>query len=381
VSGRWTVPLFDLQIGTEEIEAVTEVLRSGWLSLGPETEAFEGEFDGFLGRGRSLMVNNATNALHLAYVLSGLRSGDEIVVPSLTFVSSLTPALWLGASPRFADVESETCLNVSRRTVEAVLTDRTRVVTFVHYAGFTEGIEEIRSLCEERGLVLVEDASHAHGSTISGQKAGTIAPFGVFSFFANKNLSTGEGGALVLGSDRDFDRARLLRSHGLTSLAWQKYQGESALYDVVDLGYNYKPTELQAALARVALRKLPAMNQRRRELVALYRSRLSGAVAFPFEDYESSANYILPVVLPPEVSRENVMKFMADRGIQTSVHYTPIHLFSYFRKRFGFEEGLLPVTEEVGRRELTLPLYPHMKEEQVAFVCEEFKEALGEADK
>jgi dTDP-4-amino-4,6-dideoxygalactose transaminase len=377
VSGRWTIPLFDLDTGPEEIKAVEHVLSSGWLSLGPETESFERDFEAFLGEGNVLMLNNATGALHIAYILAGLTPGDEIVCPALTFVSTLTPALWMGAVPRFADIASETCLNISADTVRAALSERTRVVTFVHFAGFTRGIEDVRSLCEERGIVLVEDASHAHGATSGNRKAGTFGTSSVFSFFANKNLATGEGGALVLKSDTDLERARLLRSHGLTSLSWQKYGGATSLYDVVDLGYNYKPTELQAALARVQLAKLEGKNAQRRDLVRLYRFELKDIVTIPFDDVESSSHYIFPVLLPSGVDRGKVMVHLADRGIQTSVHYTPIHQFTYFRESYGFEDGLLPVTEDVGRRELTLPLYPQMTEEQVGTVCEAVKEVVS----
>ena len=377
MAGAFRIPLFDLNYGKEEEEALLRVLRSRWISQGPETEAFERDFAQFTDSKYAVAVSNGTAALHLSYLLAGIKPGDEVIVPSFTFIATVTPLLWIGAKPVFADIDSLKNLNISRRTVEPLVTERTRAVVFVHFAGFTDGIEELKEFCSGVGCVLIEDASHAHGSRAKGKHAGTFGLLGAFSFFSNKNLAVGEGGMIITGSDEIYRKAKLLRSHGMTRLAWDKIRGGVSDYDVVELGFNYRMNELQAALGRVQLRKLETANGKRRKLVKIYRETLKDVVLVPFEDYENSANYIFPIILPRGIEREEAALFLHDRGIQTSHHYRPVHLMSFFRKTMGTGEGLLPVTEEAGRRELTLPLYPGMREEDVHFVAESLREFIG----
>jgi len=377
VTGAFRIPLFDLNYDKEEEDALLRVLRSRWISQGPETEAFERDFARFTGSKYAVAVANGTAALHLSYLLAGIGPGDEVIVPSFTFIATVTPLLWIGAKPVFADIDSLKNLNISRRTVEPLVTERTKAVVFVHFAGFTDGIEEIKDFCSGVGCVLIEDASHAHGSRVKGKHAGTFGLLGAFSLFSNKNLAVGEGGIIITGNEEIHRKAKLLRSHGMTRLAWDKIKGGVSDYDVVELGFNYRMNELQAALGRVQLLKLEAANRRRRKLVKIYREALKDVVLIPFEDYENSANYIFPIILPEGVEREKAALFLHDRGIQTSHHYRPVHLMSLFRKTMGTGEGLLPVTEEAGRRELTLPLYPGMREEDVHFVAESIREFIG----
>ncbi len=374
----WRVPLFELELGPEELEAVERVIKSRWLSAGPETEAFEEEFSKFLGGPKVLMVSSGTAAIHMALRALGVEPGDEVIVPAMTFVSTATPVLWLGAKPVFADSESLRNPNISARTVEPLITPKTKVIIFVHYAGFSDGVLELAELARERGIALVEDAAHTHGSLVGERKPGTIGDIGCFSFYSNKNMTTGgEGGAVVTWREGLYRRLKLLRSHGMTRSSRDAYSGRALGYDVVELGYNYRPTELQAAFGRAQLRKLAQMNTRRLERVKLYRRLLSEieGLILPFEDPERSANYIFPTVLPEGVDRASVMERMAQKGVQTSVHYPPIHKFSYFRELFP--DLVLPVAEEFGRRELTLPLWPSISEEQVRFVVQCLAEVLS----
>jgi len=371
LSQAWKIPLFDLDYGEEEKRAVIRVIESKWISMGPQTEAFEEEFARFLGIRYTLAVSSGTSALHLAYLSLGVSRGDEVIVPSFTFISTVTPLLWIGAIPIFADIQSLKVPNISVDTVAPLLTRKTKGVVFVHYAGFMDNIEELREFCSKKGIFLLEDASHAHGSFDKNQrKAGTLGDVGVFSLFANKNIAVGEGGILVTEKREIYEKAKLMRSHGMTKLAWQKYRGESSAYDVVELGYNYRMTEIQAALGRVQLRKLSSSNKKRIDLVRKYRELLKGneKVIVPFESFENSANYIFPIFVKED--REKVERKMGESGIQTSIHYHPVHLMTMIKMRLGTKEGMLPVTEEAGKREITLPLFPSLEKRDVEYIVE-----------
>ena len=373
----WKIPLFDTDFGAEEEEALIAVIRRGWVSAGPETQEFEREFSEFLGGPEVVFLSSGTASIHLALASVGIGPGDEVIAPTFTYIATCSPVLWLGARLRLADSASLKNPNISPETVEGLVNERTKAIIFLHYAGFSEGIAEMARFCEERGIALIEDAAHTHGSVSGGRKPGTFGKVGCFSFFANKNMTSGEGGALVTFDKQLAERARRMASHGRTAAAWDRFR-DSALktYDITEMGYNYKATDMQAALARVQLRKLPEANRKRVELVRLYRELLSDipGLVIPFDDYESSANYIFPIVLPEEADRLSVMESLADAGIQTSVHYPAVHTFTYYRKLFP--ELRLPVAEELASRELSLPLYPHMGEDKVRFVAEKLSEIL-----
>ncbi len=370
----WAVPLFDLDYGPEEEAAVRRVIQSRWLTQGPETLAFEEEFGRYLGGQEVVMTSSGTTALHLAYLAAGLQPGDEVIVPSMTFIATVSPLLWMGVRVVFADLRSPEQPVIGPETVEPLITPRTRAVVFVSYNGLQQGLEDLYRLCEDRGLLLIEDAAHATGGLRpDGRPAGSTAHLTAFSFFANKTLPVGEGGALATPNP-DFARtARLLRSHGMTSLTWDRYRQQALTYDVVALGFNYRATELAAALARVRLQKLPREVARRRERVALYRSLLREH-PLPLKPVdaplETGSHYIFPVLLDRPEDRAPLMHFLKDRGIQTSIHYPPVHRFRLLRERYGTETLRLPHTEDFGRRELTLPLYSHMTPEQVRTVVE-----------
>ena len=362
----WRYPLFDLDYGEEEKRAVIEVINSGWVTQGPKTEEYEEKLAQYFGVDYALATSSGTTALHLAYLSAGIKPGDRVLVPSLTFIATVTPLIWIGAEPVFVDIHSLKHPNISPDEVEKKARDA-KAVVFVHYAGFYRFIDEVKDIADRYGLILIEDASHAIGTKLGDKFAGTFGMVGAFSTFTNKNLSTGEGGFLLTNDEKVYERAKLLRSHGLTTSSYSKFTRGDTLYDVVEIGYNYRITEIQAALGIVQLEKLRRKNEKRCRLVKLYREILSDKVLIPFDDYENSANYIFPVVLPDGVSRDEVARKFAEAGIQTSVHYPPVHRFSAIRERSG--ELRLPVTEEFSSRELTLPLYPALNEDDVTFIA------------
>jgi dTDP-4-amino-4,6-dideoxygalactose transaminase len=380
---EWRVPLADIKFGEAETTAVTDVLRSGWLSMGEGTRRFEQEFAEFIGARHALAVTNATAALHLACLAVGIGPGDEVILPSLTFVATANAVRYTGAIPVFADIESPDDLNISPASIEARITAKTRAILVMHYAGFACDMPAIMQIARRHNLVVLEDSAHAIGSTLEVRTLGTWGAIGCFSFFSNKNMTTGEGGMLVTDEDALADRLRILRSHGMTSLSWDRHKGHAATYDVVDLGYNYRIDEMRSALGRVQLGKLPASNEQRRELTSLYRELLSELipeVQMPFASARgTSCHHILPVLLPAGVQRGVFMEGMKVRGIQTSIHYPPVHRFRIYEHDWLSRNTPLPVTEEVSARQVTLPLYASMQPEQVEWVVQAAGQVLNEA--
>lgn len=379
----WRVPLSDIDFGTEELEAVQQVLKSRWLTMGAVTLEFEREFAAYVGARHAIAVTNATAALHLACVAAGLGAGDEAILPSLTFVATANAVRYAGALPVFADIEGENNLNASVQSIEARITPRTRAILVVHYGGYACDMPGILSLAERHELVVIEDAAHAIGSELDGRMLGTWGGIGCFSFFSNKNMTTGEGGMLVTDDDRLAERLRLLRSHGMTSLTWDRHKGHAWSYDVVDLGYNYRIDEIRSALGREQLKKLPRNNQLRREKTALYRQffrELCPEIVLPFKRHPGiSAGHLMPILLPVGISREAFMETMKMRGIQTSIHYPPVHLFSAYRE-MDFT-GNLALTESVAAREVTLPLYPALSDGSIRLVAEAVQTSLAQVMK
>ncbi len=353
------MPLADVVVTEEDIAAVADVYRSGWLSMGPQTEALEREFAAYAGARHALAVANGTAALHLICAAAELGPGAEVVVPSMTFVATVNAIAYTAARPVFADVVSVTEPWLDPRAVEAVLTARTRAIMAMAYGGHPGRIAEVAALGRERGLVVLEDAAHAAGSRLGDRHLGTFGLAGAFSFFANKNLAVGEGGMVVTDDDQLAARMRLLRSHGMTTLTWDRHRGHAAGYDVVDLGFNYRIDEPRAALARRRLARLDADNARRAELVARYRELLAGmdglTPALPSVPGAQLAHHLFTIVLDDGVDRARFREALAARGVQTSVHYPPAHRFSIYSSAVD-----LPVTEAYAARAVTLPLFATM---------------------
>lgn len=377
---NWRVPLADIDFGPEEEAAVLEVLRSRWLSMGGITQQFQQEFASFTGAKHCLAVANGTAALHLACLASGLGSGDEVILPSLTFVATANAVRYTGAVPVFADIESLDWLTISPSAIESCITERTRAILVMHYAGFACNMPAILEIARQHHLKVIEDSAHAIGSELDGRMLGTWGDVGCYSFFSNKNMTTGEGGMLATDDDDLAERLRILRSHGMTSLSWDRHQGRASTYDVVDLGYNYRIDEMRSALGRVQLQKLRLGNQRRKQLITLYRELLAELVPdlhIPFQETRGEPCYhIMPVLLPAGADRYQFMEGMKAQGVQTSIHYPPVHRFHIYQQDGFRSRNALPLTEEAADREVTLPLYPTMQDEQVEWVAHAAKQVL-----
>jgi dTDP-4-amino-4,6-dideoxygalactose transaminase len=377
---EWKVPLADLDYGPEEEQAVLDVLHSRWLTMGAVTQQFEKEFGEFLGVKHALAVSNATVALHLACLALGIGPGDEVIVPSLSFVATSNAVLYTGAQVRFADIVGSDDLTISPDFIESQITARTRAVIIMHYGGFPCRLEAIRQITKNHGVALIEDNAHAPGATLESKYLGTWGDIGCFSFFSNKNLSTGEGGMLVTDRDDLAAKVQILRSHGMTSLTWDRHQGHAYSYDVVALGYNYRIDEIHSALGLVQLHKLVANNSRRKDITQRYWQELrESGLVLPFSHYQLNPKYqpayhIFPIILPESIDRKTFMDRMRSAGVQTSIHYPPIHKFSYYKD--CYPEVALPKTEVAASHEITLPLFPGMSEMQIELVVDAVKAAL-----
>jgi dTDP-4-amino-4,6-dideoxygalactose transaminase len=374
----WTVPLADLVVSEEDIALVADVYRSGWLSMGPQTEALEREFAAYAGARHTLAVANGTAGLHLICVAAGLGPGDEVVVPSMTFVATVNAIAYTGATPVFADVVGLTEPWLDPGAVDAAVTGRTKAIMTMAYGGHPGRTAALAGLARERGLVLLEDAAHAAGSRLGGRHLGTFGLAGAFSFFSNKNLAVGEGGMVVTDDDALAARMRLLRSHGMTTLTWDRHRGHASEYDVVALGFNYRIDEPRAALARSRLRRLDADNARRAELDARYRELLAEIDGLtpaltPVPDAQP-AHHLFTIVLDEGIERARFREALAAAGVQTSVHYPPAHRFSTYA---GAGAVALPVTDAYGARAVSLPLFATMTIAQQDAVLTAVRAALA----
>ena len=267
---EWRVPLADLDYGPEENQAVLDVLNSRWLTMGAVTQEFERRFAEKLGVSHALAISNATVALHLACLALGIGPGDEVIVPSLSFVATSNAVLYTGANAKFADILGTDELTISPDAIEKLITKNTRAIIVMHYGGYPCRMKEIMEIAGRHNLAVIEDAAHAPGASLNGKPLGTWGDIGCFSFFSNKNMSTGEGGMLVTNRDDIARKVRLLRSHGMTSLTWDRHQGHAYSYDVVELGYNYRIDEIHSALGIVQLQKLETNNRKRAEITKKY---------------------------------------------------------------------------------------------------------------
>ena len=375
---NWRIPLSDIDFDEAESLAVQSVLKSRWLTMGKVTQEFEATFAAHVQAKHAIAVTNATAALHLACLALGLGPGDEVIVPSLTFVATANAVRYVGATPIFADVISSDDLNISPKAIESLVNARTRAIIVVHYAGYPCDMKAILSIAKQHNLFVIEDAAHAVGSELDGRPLGTWGDVGCFSFFSNKNMTTGEGGMMTTNNDDLAQKLNRLRSHGMTSLTWDRHKGHAYSYDVIDLGYNYRIDEIRAAIGLVQLSKVERNNERRRSLTQVYRDalqELAPQVAVPFQShFGKTSAHIMPILLPQETKRKEFIDSMKENGIQTSIHYPPIHTFTAYQNTMSWD---LPVTEDVAKREITLPLYPAMSNDDVVVVVSAIQASLN----
>lgn len=361
-------------LGMEEKAALAAVIESGWITMGDRVREFEQAFALLHQAEDSIAVGSCTAALHLILHALGVGPGDEVLVPSLTFVATANSVLYVGARPVFVDIESPEIPLMSLDEAEANCTARTKAVILVHFGGYLADRDAWQSFARRKGLLLIEDAAHAPGLPA----AGTFGEAAAFSFYGNKNMTTAEGGAIIARDPSLRETIRRARCHGMTSGTRQRLDSRSPDYDVTILGFNYRMDELRAAVGLVQLKRLMEWNDIRQRLSLHYRQLIAEhcpSVMVPFTNPWPSAHHLMPVVLPPAFDRQAVIDGLRKDGVQTTVHYPPVHRLRFYNDICP--DCTLPRTEEFARRELTLPLHPRMTPAAVELVVNSLAAALS----
>jgi dTDP-4-amino-4,6-dideoxygalactose transaminase len=371
----WRITLSDLDFGPEEEAAALRVLRSKWLTLGPETQAFEEEFAAEIGVKHAVAVANGTAALHLSLLALGVGRGDEVAQPAVNFVAAANMTVMTGARPAFCDIGSLEDPTLDPEGLARSLTPATKAVVVMHFGGAACRMDEIGDLCRDRGLALIEDACHGVGGTFRGKKMGALGDIAAFSFFSNKNLATGEGGMVTTDRDDLAAKVRLLRSHGMTSLTWDRHRGRTGSYGVVEHGLNCRLDELRSAIGRAQLRKLPANNARRRALAREYHRLFDeefaplitrGWIVPPLGvEGDEAAHHLMVALAPDQAERDAAAAHLRSRGIQTSIHYPFIPDFAAFAQEHPGLRERLKRSATFCDRVLTLPMHPLLTEGDV----------------
>jgi UDP-4-amino-4,6-dideoxy-N-acetyl-beta-L-altrosamine transaminase len=367
-------------IDEEDVAAVLRVLRSDFLTTGPETEAFEKELAAACGAAFAVVVANGTAALHCAYAAAGVGEGDEVVTTPLTFSATANTVLALGGRPRFADVESNT-LCLDPELAARAITSRTRVLAPVDYAGHPADLDAFKDIARRRGLLIVEDASHAIGASLKGRAIGSIADLATFSFHPVKTITTGEGGAVLTNDPKLAERARDFRNHGLVRDAARLSPDPPAwYYEIQSLGLNYRLTDLQCALGRSQLSKLSRFVDRRREIVARYNRALADlpGLELPVETEGARAAWHLYAIRLRGLDRTAFTRGLRSRGIGTQVHYIPVNTFPLYR-RLGYDPAETPIATAIAERLVSLPLFPALSDADVDRVIAAVRSVAGAA--
>ncbi|MBI2992327.1 MAG: DegT/DnrJ/EryC1/StrS family aminotransferase, partial [Deltaproteobacteria bacterium] len=366
------LPLARPTLGEEEIQEVVETLRSGWLTTGPKVERFEGRFKEYLGIQEAVAVSSGSAGLHLALLAAGVGAGDEVITTSMSFAATANAIVLCGAKPIFADCDPDT-LNIDLRGVEARITEKTKAIVPVHFAGQSCAMDELMEIARRRAVPLIEDAAHALGTEYKGRKIGALADMAVFSFHPIKTITTGEGGMVVTSNKEWAERMRLLRFHGISTSAWQRHAGGgSAQYSIQLPGFKYTMMDIQAAIGIHQMDKLDRFVERRAALAGLYcrafkeikGARPLGLVSYP----QRHAWHIFVVQLELEkltIDRDRFLDLLKERNIGSGIHFPALHLQPYYQEKWGYRSGDFPNAERASERIVSLPLFPTMSEQDV----------------
>ena len=378
------IPFALPDIGNDEINEVIDTLKSGWITTGPKVKRFESDFQDFIGSGvEAIAVNSATSGLHLALEALGVGEGDEIIIPSLTFTATAEVVRYLGANVRIADINPIT-LNIDIQAIKAEITSKTKVIMPVHYAGLSCNMDEILLLAKEFGLRVVEDAAHALPTTYKGDIIGSLeSDVTVFSFYANKTMTTGEGGMVVTRNAELAKRMKIMRLHGIDRDAFDRFQSKKPVwyYEVVAPGFKYNMTDIAAAMGIHQLKKLPGFLDRRQYLAKRYFDSLSDLpLTLPMDDVDGGSHswhlFVIRVQDNSPVNRDELIQILSDQGIGSSVHYVPLHRQPYWRDKYQLTIDMFPITDKAYQSMLSIPLYTAMSDEQQERVIQVLREAL-----
>lgn len=374
------LPLAKATIGAEELKAVEEVLKSGWLTTGAKVKEFEENIQSYLGVKKAIGLTSCTGGLHIALAALGIGPGDEVIVPTYTFVATAHVVEWLGAKPIFVDVEKDT-FNIDPVAIEKAITPRTKAIMPVHFAGHACDMDAIMNIARKHKLAVIEDAAHAIGTEYGGQKIGNFGEVTVFSFYVTKTITTAEGGMAVTNDEEFGKKLKRYSYFGVDKDAFNRYSEKGTwYYEVIEPGYKYNMDNIQGALGVEQLKKVEAFISRRRFLAQYYSKLLAGmeSVIIPTEkNYTRHAFHLYPLLLNTDVvKRDEFITKLKEWNIGASVHFIPLHLHPYYQQKYGYKRGDFPVAEWLFDREVSLPLYPGMSVQDIEYVVDAIKNIL-----
>jgi perosamine synthetase len=368
------IPFHRASVGEEEVQAVSEVIRSGWLTMGPKTLQFEQEFAKYVRASNAVAVSSGTAALHLALEASGIRSGDEVLLPTTTFTATAEAVIYLGARPVLVDIDPVT-MNLDPEDAALRITPKTKALIPVHLGGQPCNLDQIQQLAHANGLRVIEDAAHALPSDYRGKRIGQISEFTCFSFYATKTLTTGEGGMVTTANPATAERMRLMRLHGIERDAWKRYRGNGSWrYEVLEAGFKYNLTDLQSAIGLVQLRKCDEMRQARKSIAQRYTEAFTlvdELVVPPVCTDRSTSWHLYVLRLQPRsmrLDRDSFVRLLNERGVGCSVHFIPLHLQPYYQNAYGYRAGDFPSAEQQYSACFSLPIFPGMTDEEIQHV-------------
>ncbi len=372
------IPYGKQSIDQNDIDAVIEVLNSDWLTTGPKVDEFERAVAGYVGSKYAVAVSSGTAALHAAMFAIGIDTGDEVIVPPITFAATANAVVYQRGTPVFTDIDPDTLL-IDPKNIEEKINSRTKAIIAVDYAGQACEYEKIKYIANKYGLILVADSCHALGAEYRGKKVGNIADLTVFSFHPVKHITTGEGGMITTDNSEWAEKIKIFRNHGITSDHHKRKKDSSWFYEIKDLGYNYRITDIQCALGISQLKKLSSFLKKRHEIAKIYDlafEEMPGITPLHVRDDVFHA-YHLYVVKCGQDKREKLFKYLRDNGIGVNVHYVPVHLHPYYQRKFCYVPGLCPVAEEAYKTILSLPIFPEMSDEDVERVVDAIRCTIG----
>ena len=360
------IPFHKPHITQKEIDSVIDIMRSGWLTMGPKTIEFEIAFKKYIGSQFSISVNSATAALHLALNAVGVKKNDEVILPANTFIAPAEAVVFIGAKPILCDIEAN-YHNIDINLIESLITPKTKAIIPVHFGGHSCEMDEIIRIAKQYNLKIIEDAAHALPSFYKNKKIGTFSDAVCFSFYATKTLSTGEGGMVTTNNKKIAKKVSLQRLHGINGDAWKRYERNNDwYYEVIDLGYKYNTTDIQSAMGIVQLEKLEWMRDERKMIAEKYKNAFAGKLNFINEDNNNESSWHLFVIKIG--NRDELHQKLKEKGISTSVHFIPIHKHPYYKNRFSFDNEKYPVANLVFEQSLSLPIYPGLGETEVEYI-------------
>ncbi len=365
-------------IGKEEISAVIRVLKNKWLTMGPEVLRFEQEFTKFYQIKNAVAVNSATAGLHLALLSLGIGPKDEVILPSYTFASCANMIVRLGAKPVFVDIQKDSFL-MDPQEIKKKITSRTKAIMVVHFGGQIAEMAEIQKIAKKNNLKIIEDCAHSLGSKYKNKLAGTMGDIGVFSFYAIKNLTTGEGGMIITSDNKLAEVMRILRLHGMSLTAFDRYSDKGKwYYEIKEAGFKYNLTDMAAAIGIEQLKKIKKFNQRRAEIAKIYFKNLVGVsqIILPKTLLKrTNVWHLFPIRVNAKI-RNKFIENLREFNICTSVHFIPLHLQPYYQKNFSYKKGDLPISEEAFQEEVSLPIFPQLKNSEIKYICQVIKYLL-----